>query len=645
VPSVEDLLEAELRLNADQLWLESWRPVVHRQIAAELEKALDLNSGKVTSSWDLLDDPIRRAALLKPSAELQDECADLLLRELPRLNAAVQAGGQHRRGAGQMRTNLILIIPAAMKWPSSNSAIVANPFPDVWRLLADGLAQKASSAIDSMVHAKVADAVRDDFTHSELPVQMLSLLAGYFVSCKLPEARLVENDLRKLSARMSAVRGSLVRLTENVSADGVRDCPAPSSLRRNGLNLIHGYLSHLIAVTAEESRQIAGDNGFMRRILPANRNDPLKLRQGQQIIYRQYECTVLAYMALSCVEQLLRAWAAHEGVDTVTKTARPRAVLDILDELSCAPTTRAQVRELYDSTRSNIRNRIMHGGLLDVASKHQELLLHVADPVRFPLPLHFGRDEFAPENICRLCFDCLEQVDADAATRVKLTRSHLAWAADMRLEATDVTLGHQLHHDFLGPNGMDAWNRVSNYLNAVVPCVKQFFTIGFRSVLGLVRPDTIVEFMAMMLVFDALYRSTAQLYGFRILQVSAGHMQYRMLDQKQLCSEPVIDALVENIDSAHRGTVRRVLELVTKARNAFAHGAIETLDQHTSDGIGYLIVKGVQSLVDAGVHKMTSKAAYHLWQNDRGREHGFDVEDWLNGEEQVLNAVDYFAVL
>jgi hypothetical protein len=645
VPSVEALLEAELQLNANQLWLKSWLPLVHRHIAAELAAALDLNSGKVTSSWDKLDDPVCRAALLKPGPELQDECADLLLRELPRLNAAVQEGGHTRRGPAQMKRHLILILPAAMKWPSSNSAIVANPFPDVWQFLADILAQKASSAIDSMVRAKVADAVRDDFTHSELPVQTLSLLAGYFVSCKLPEARLAENDLRKLSARMNTVRGSFVRLTENVSADGVRDCPPPSSLRSNGLTLQHEYLSHLVKVTAEESRQITADNGFMRRTLPANPNDPPKLRQGQQIIYRQYECTVLAYCALSCVEQLLRAWAAHEGVDAVTKTGRPRAVLDILDELSCAPATRSHVRELYDSTRSNIRNRIMHGGLLDVGSKHQELLLHVADPVRFALPPYFSRDEFTPENICRLCLDCLEQVDADAAARVRLTRSRLAWATDMRLEATDVTLGHQLHHDFLGPDGKDAWHRVSNYLNAVVPSVKQFFTVGFRSVLGLIHPDTIIQFMAMMLVFEALYRSTAQLYGFRILQLSAGHMQYRMLDQKQLCAEPIVDAFVENVDSAHRSTAKQVLKLVTKARNAFAHGAIETLDQHASDGIGHLIVKGVQVIIDAGVHKMTSQAAYHSWENDRGRQHGFDLEDWLNGEQEVLKNIDYFAVL
>ena len=149
----------------------------------------------------------------------------------------------------------------------------------------------------------------------------------------------------------------------------------------------------------------------------------------------------------------------------------------------------------------------------------------------------------------------------------------------------------------------------------------------------------------MMLVFEALYRSTAQLYGFRILQFSTGHMQYRMLDRKQLCAEPIVDALVENVDIAHRSTARRVLELVTKARNAFAHGAIETLDQHTSDGIGHLIVKGVQSLVDAGVHKMTSEAAYYLWENDHRRQHGLDLEDWLNGEEEVLKTIDYFAAL
>jgi len=97
VPSAEALLEVELQLNANQLWLNSWHPLVRRHIAAELAAALDLNSKKVTASrTDLMTRCAARR--LKPGPELQDECADLLLRELPRLNAAVQGGRYTRRG-------------------------------------------------------------------------------------------------------------------------------------------------------------------------------------------------------------------------------------------------------------------------------------------------------------------------------------------------------------------------------------------------------------------------------------------------------------------------------------------------------------------------------------------------------------------
>ena len=48
MPSAEALLEVELQLNANQLWLNSWHPLVRRHIAAELAAALELNSRKVT---------------------------------------------------------------------------------------------------------------------------------------------------------------------------------------------------------------------------------------------------------------------------------------------------------------------------------------------------------------------------------------------------------------------------------------------------------------------------------------------------------------------------------------------------------------------------------------------------------------------
>ena len=103
--------------------------------------------------------------------------------------------------------------------------------------------------------------------------------------------------------------------------------------------------------------------------------------------------------------------------------------------------------------------------------------------------------------------------------------------------------------------------------------------------------------------------------------------------------------LVENVAEVHGKSAIWVLDRVRQIRNAFAHGAIEGFDQYTKDGLGRLIIKGVQVLVDAGIHKMTAEGAFFLWENQRGRKHGFDVADWVAAEGTVLAALDHFATL
>jgi hypothetical protein len=644
MPSIEDVIEATLKANSFELWFSIWRPIVEKKIAGKLATMFDLDNGQPTSSWQQLDDPVVRSRLFSITPELKKECLDLLVAETPHFNKALKLAGHTRRSAGQMRKHLAIVLPAVLSWPSTNAVIVDNPFPNSWSALANILAAKASAALDEMIARGLGSADRDDPECSELKPHVLGLLSSYFLSCKLPEARIAQLDLEKFSKKLLPPRGSLVRIVQNVSSEGVEDKPISSSLRKSGLKLHHEYLSELLEATAEESRHVAISDGFMHRSLPRSPNDDPRLREGQLVSFPQYENTVLAYLALSCIEQLLRAWATHENVLTMSK-GKPVSVLDILGQLSCAPATVLQVKELYDSSRSNIRNRIMHGGLLDVISKHQELLLHIADPSRYPIRPGWRREEFSPENICRLCLDCLEQVDADAASRVVLAKQHLSWAGSMRPSSSDLVFCSHLPNEFLGPNGRDAWARVSNYLNAVVPSVKQFVTIGFRASLAAKASDTIVQFVAMMMVFEALYRSTAQLCGFRVLQIAPGHMQYRMLDELQLCAEPILNRLVDNVLVYERANAKRALELAKRTRNAFSHGAMEELDPNAKQSIGRVLMKCVQTLVDAGIHEMTSEAAFYLWKNARKGQHGFDTEDWLKAENEVLNRIDLSAAM
>ena len=108
--------------------------------------------------------------------------------------------------------------------------------------------------------------------------------------------------------------------------------------------------------------------------------------------------------------------------------------------------------------------------------------------------------------------------------------------------------------------------------------------------------------------------------AFRVLQISADrHIQYRMLDDLQLCAPEILDALTRYIPDGGRSVARRVLELAVKARNAFAHGAVTRVTDKDFDCMGNLVVKSVQALIGAGMHEMTEVAAYYQWQKTGSR--------------------------
>jgi hypothetical protein len=117
--------------------------------------------------------------------------------------------------------------------------------------------------------------------------------------------------------------------------------------------------------------------------------------------------------------------------------------------------------------------------------------------------------------------------------------------------------------------------------------------------------------------------------------------QYRMLDERAtgLCTDDVLDRIVEPIEPGDRPMAKQTMRLAIKARNAFSHGAITLLDDATVDSIGHLIVKSVQAMIAGGYHHMVKEAAYFRWDNTHQGHDGFDMQDWDIGERQVFRMV------
>lgn len=536
------------------------------------------------------------------------------------LNAALVQGGFDRRTRPKMERHLRIILPKLIQQPISSAEIVANPFPAAWRTAADLLAQKAywqSAQVPS--------------SYSETRLHNILLLSAFFLACQYSTAAHVEIAMRQLRRSLLSIRGSSVRIVENVSTDGVEDQIPRLSTRSGGIHLQLAGLSDLLQATVDESQEIAVGNGVLHRITGASTLAPSWLRRARDIAYRQYEYTLLGYMAIASIELLIRSWASAIGVDTY-RGSRPRDLAHLIPQLGCSPALKDRLDEVCATSSANIRGRIMHGGLLEVESQRTEGLLRLIKPSP-----HGYQSPFSPENICQLCLECLELLDQEASATV-ITHNDLGWSNAFWLTTAELDTGRYLYSEFLNPDEQsDWWKHTSMYLRAVVPNLKQFFSVGFIGWMGSGK-DRLVRFIAVVLIFETLYRATVQLHGIRVLQISGKrHIQYRMLDDLQLCAPEIMDVLTRNIPDRTKSMARKVLGLAIRIRNAFAHGAVTRVTNEDFDCMGNLIVKSVQALIDAGMHEMTEVAAYYQWQKTRSQLRDRNLENWLAGEDEIYS--------
>jgi hypothetical protein len=432
------------------------------------------------------------------------------------------------------------------------------------------------------------------------------------------------------------------------------------------VHLATAGLSPLVAASEQEANQTFNGQGLLHRMIPVD--DPRyrpslllpvevarQLRSGRDTSYRLYEHTIVTFLALSAIEFLLRTWAQHRNTNHAAQipifkaNGQPNGALEWVGNLGCSTGILDAVHELYDPSRTNIRNRVLHGNLLEIHSKRLEVHLPAIDP-RTYRSLDQNADPYHPENIALHCLDCLERIDAEMAG-LGVADADAMWTQSVMLTAAEIDFGHRVYCDFFGPDGVRWANTVSDYLNAVMPALKQLFTIGFIEWMRGQYQLNPVTGMVMGFVYEAMHRLTAHLLRADVTGIRGGtvqkghqqaglvsHFQYRMLDARQdgLFSSQVLDRILEHVPVLERPMARRVFDLAMKARNALAHGALIQSDQHTLDGLGHIFAKAAQTLVTAGLYHFTREGAYFIYRNEHPDVHGLDVEDWVRAEREVL---------
>jgi len=182
-----------------------------------------------------------------------------------------------------------------------------------------------------------------------------------------------------------------------------------------------------------------------------------------------------------------------------------------------------------------------------------------------------------------------------------------------------------------------------SYLGAMAPLYSVPIKLGILGLLGMhqVANFEFPQFFCQVFVFELACRSVASISGAEILQVSdqgqKRKVQYRMLDPRNLLSDDSMDKVFGYLEEKERKRARRAVEIAVRVRNAVAHGAIASVTDNAAQCYMHTILTAVECLAKAATHHMTAKAAYYIWENERNREHGFDVTDWFRAEGDVWN--------
>lgn len=357
-----------------------------------------------------------------------------------------------------------------------------------------------------------------------------------------------------------------------MSPEGVGDKRLTIAGSSPDLSLKHQSLSPLLDSLVNETRNVLSGGGFLTRWLgtiqteASKHVDPVFMQRLRASAYLQYEFSVLAVMALSATEQLLRTFAHKVGLFEGQKRFTPVRLAAIAEALGKSAAVSDAIKSIYDSEHGNLRNRILHGAQLQIARSQQQSTISIVNPMMYPKT----PDAFSPENVFGLCMGALQTLDSHIAKFVTLTPNDLVWTRHLELTPQEILFGQNIHYDLVGEEGKRWWERIDDFLTAVTPNIKILFDIGFMGWIDRSRPERLVLFMALNMIVETLFRINVRIHGGQILRVTSPNtgrdpifLRYKMLDQHELCAEETLERLVESVEPASRQLAKNALRLAS----------------------------------------------------------------------------------
>lgn len=620
VHPVVDALYAELSHDSFALWRSTWHAYCHSKLVDRIYTLMISDNPRRVEEWLALDDKTIRRRRLPKGRAAWEQVADKLLELHAPLNDALVAAGLQKIGKPKMRMCLIEAVgPLQILYGDEPSR--ENPFPSAWRSVAEKLAKRTFND-----GAKLSAA--DEHTLLDN-----LLVIAFLWTCKLPYASQVHALLAESYTQPLRLRGLLSRIPEKIAASGIADQQIPQAVEVEPPSMVHTGLSVLIEATGQEMAAIRHGRGFMHRTLAPEAESEVPrnewglveesmLRKGRVALHDLYENTILSYMAISSIEQILRSFASRLGIRHLKPNGQPHGVNHWFTGLNFSAKTHRTIATLFDPNSANIRNRLMHGNLMEIESKSSEAIYSkLATDARL-----FDEDPYLPRNIANVCVNTLIAVDEEVAEKVQLTPRDLNWATGLMLTQEELEFGRSLHVDMFDHEPEKWQHEVTGFMDNVFPGYRQPFMLGVVGWMQIMlhidsHPsppfESLPRFMSLGLVFESLYRLVAHVLGHSILQHSVTrasnqlHCQYRMLDNRPngICTPTILNNLVVDLPVKDQQNALRCLQLAIKARNAISHGALVEMNDKTAQGLGHAIVKSTQLLLSVAQKRLLSNVA------------------------------------
>jgi len=283
---------------------------------------------------------------------------------------------------------------------------------------------------------------------------------------------------------------------------------------------------------------------------------------------------------------------------------------EIVEALPLTDLLKTELRTLFSSTGPNLRNRSMHGGLLEIESRRVEIIMSSGVATAIGVPgLNIDKDPYIPMNAAAVALKALSGLDAELAPLGLVHTGSTNWTSHFCLDAADLGFATGLSQPMLDLlNDDEQRSSVVGFVREAFPCLSVPVQLGmFDWAEPKPGASPIQLFGLLAVMFEPAMRLVAHAAGFPIFRRgnSAGVRvaRYRMLDEQGFLSPDFLTWIENGLPAGEKTDAKYTISTGVRCRDAFAHGAISNFADPIRKAYGAVMAKSLYLLVTAAINQ------------------------------------------